>query len=563
MKLRYYQDDAVQSTYDYLRRTSTNPCIVIPTGGGKTPVLATISRDAVQRWNGRVCILAHVKELLEQSVNKLQAICPDIPVGVYSAGLKRRDVESPIIVAGIQSVYKRACELGAFNLILIDEAHMLPPDGEGMYQQFLADAKTVNPNVRLIGLTATPFRLKSGELCGPDNLLNDVSYEISVKELINQGYLCPVLTKAMVNRIDTSGLHIRAGEFIASEVEDLVNGDDMVLAACREVVHLTEDRKSVLIFGASVPHAEQIQHTIQRLTGSECGLVTGDTPADERDVLLRRFKGERIQVDLFGGETAPLKYLVNVNVLTTGFDAPNIDCVAMLRPTASPGLYYQMVGRGFRLSPEKQNCLILDYGENIRRHGPVDALIPQSKRGGGGGVPPMKECPECQTVMLAAFASCPECDYQFPPAERTTTHETSASEDGIISGQVIDIEYDVCRVEYRVHTKKGATEDDPRTMRVMYYTSIADSVSEWVCPEHEPGSFAYGKFCKWWDERSNYMFPESAQHAVDIAENGGLAEPSRIKVRTVTGERFPRIIDYQLGPVPDVQEMPDLSEIPF
>ena len=176
--LRPYQREAVAAVYDYLRCRDDNPCVVIPTAGGKTPVMATICRDAVERWDGRVLILAHVKELLEQAVEKLHAMAPDLwmKIGVYSAGLKSRDRDHPIIVAGIQSVYKRAAELDAFDVILIDESHLLPPDGEGMYRTFLAEAKVVNPNVRLVGLTATPYRMSTGMICGPDNLLNHVCY---------------------------------------------------------------------------------------------------------------------------------------------------------------------------------------------------------------------------------------------------------------------------------------------------------------------------------------------------------------------------------------------------
>jgi len=182
MELRPYQSEAVTAVYDHLRRRDDHPCVVIPTAGGKTPVMASICRDAVTQWNGRVLILAHVKELLEQAVEKLHAMAPDLwmRIGVYSAGLKSRDTEHPIIVAGIQSVYKRAAELDAFDLILLDEAHMLPPDGEGMYRTFLADARIVNPNVRLIGLTATPYRMTTGMICGPENLLNHVCYEVGV-----------------------------------------------------------------------------------------------------------------------------------------------------------------------------------------------------------------------------------------------------------------------------------------------------------------------------------------------------------------------------------------------
>ncbi|MDD4789533.1 MAG: DEAD/DEAH box helicase family protein, partial [Pirellulales bacterium] len=121
IQLRPYQQEAVEAVYDYLRAHDDNPCVVIPTAGGKTPVMSTICRDAVLQWKGRVLILAHVKELLEQAADKLRTICPEVKFGVYSAGLRRRDTEHAVIVAGIQSVYKRACELDAFDLIIVDE----------------------------------------------------------------------------------------------------------------------------------------------------------------------------------------------------------------------------------------------------------------------------------------------------------------------------------------------------------------------------------------------------------------------------------------------------------
>ena len=288
--LRHYQQAAVDAVYDFLRTKKGNPCIVAPTGCGKSLLISKICQDAVVRWKGRVLVLAHVKELLEQTAATIKRIDPELPIGVYSAGLGSRETDTPIIVAGIQSVYKRACELDAFNLILVDECHLLPPDGEGMYQTFLKDAKVVNPRVRLIGLTATPYRLKSGTLVGEDNLLNEICYEIGIKELIEQGFLCPLKSKSGRRKVDCSSLHVRGGEFVASEVDELMNTADNVEAACREIVLQARDRHSVLIFGASVDHAMRIRETIERLTNSECGLVTGDTPSGERDRILRRFK---------------------------------------------------------------------------------------------------------------------------------------------------------------------------------------------------------------------------------------------------------------------------------
>jgi len=565
VKLRAYQQESINAVYRHLRERDDNPCVVIPTGGGKTPVMATICRDAVTRWDGRVLILAHVKELLEQTAGTLRHIAPDLDVGVYSAGLKRRDTDHPVIVAGIQSVYQRACELDRFDLIVVDECHLLPPDGEGRYRTFLADAKKVNPAVRLIGLTATPYRMKSGMLCGPGNLLNDICYEVGVKELIAQGFLCPLRTKAGRRKVDTSTLHIRAGEFIGSEVEELMDTDELVYAACREIVEMTKDRRAVLIFAASVAHAVHVQATLQRMAGGECGLVTGETPTAERDRLIARFKGERIAANLFGDTHPPLKYLVNVNVLTTGFDAPNVDCIVLLRPTASPGLYYQMVGRGFRLCPGKTDCLVLDYGGNILRHGPVDAIQIAERPGNNGGKAPARECPECQAVIHAAYSVCPDCGYEFPPPD-SGKHDAQASDEGILSGQVIDTEYNVTDVFYSVHTKRGADEDAPKTMRITYQVGLNDCQSEWVCPEHD--GWARQKFEQWWLRRSNDPLPDTAEQAVGIAEAGGVATVHKITVRKVTGEKFDRIVGYELGekpePVPlDGMGRYDPDEIPF
>ena len=521
--------------------------MVIPTAGGKTPVMAAICRDAVTQWNGRVLILAHVKELLEQAVEKLHNMAPDLwmQIGVYSAGLRSRDTDKPITVAGIQSVYKRAAELDRFDLILLDESHMLPPDGEGMYRTFLADARAVNPNVRLVGLTATPYRMTTGMICGPENLLNHVCYEVGVRELIVQGYLCGLKTKAGRRKVDTSGLHMRGGEYIAGEVEALMDDDSLVLSACREIVEHTQDRHSVLIFASGVNHAQHVQRVLGEM-GFECGFVCGETLPFERAETLKRFKDGAI------------KFLVNVNVLTTGFNAPNIDCVALLRPTNSPGLYYQMVGRGFRLHPSKDNCLVLDFGGNILRHGPVDAL--QVKEPGTGtGEAPAKECPECQAVIHAAYAVCPECGYEFPPREREK-HEREATTAGVLSGEVTETEYPVNEVYYGVHVKRDAPEDHPRSMRVEYRCGFNSYHSEWVCPEHT--GYARQKFEAWWKARSHEPLPQTTDETVAICEAGGIAPTLAITVRSVAGEKYDRIVNHQLGPIPPQLDGSDERETP-
>jgi DNA repair protein RadD len=545
VQLRPYQQAAVEAVYDYLRQHDDNPCVVIPTAGGKTPVMATICKDAVSLWNGRVLILAHVRELLQQSADKLQKICPEVKFGIHSAGLNRRDTEEPVILAGIQSVYQKAELLGHFDLLIVDESHLIPLDGDGMYRSFIQAARQINPALRVIGLTATPFRMQAGPICvpPPEGVLNAVCYEIGVRELIRDGYLSPLKSKAGIHKPDTSGLHVRQGEFVAEEVEKLMDQDGLVYSACKEILDYSQDRKSCLIFASGINHGQHISKVLEQLSDQECGFIDGESTPLFRAETIERFR------------SGDLKYLCNVNVLTTGFDAPNIDCIAVLRPTLSPGLWYQMVGRGLRIFLGKQNCLVLDFGGNTMRHGPIDQIrVPDPKRP-SAGYAPVKECPQCHSLIASSYAQCPDCGSEFPKPAPTATeprepkHEAVASEEDILSAETSETVYLVRDVFYSVHTKKNADPQKPKTMRVDYRIGFHRYKSEWVCIEHigYPGR----KAKDWWRARSNDPVPETAQQAVDIANAGGVAVAKAITVRQVAGQKYDEIVDYELGEKPE------------
>jgi DNA repair protein RadD len=541
MILRDYQSAAVSATWEYISANPGNPCLVLPTGAGKSLVLAQLAHDAVTKWQGRVIVLAHVKELLEQNAGKLRAISPDLDIGVYSAGLNRRDKHCQVLVAGIQSVYKRACEFNPFDIAIVDEAHLLQPDGEGMYRSFISDLQKLAPHCRLIGLTATPYRMQTGWLCGPDNLLTDVAYEIGIKELIVGGYLSPLTSKEGM-ACDTSSLHVRGGEFVADEAEKLML--DVVRPACGEIVKRTESRRSVLVFCQSVEHAVTVSNML-RESMSRVELITGDTPAGARAEYLEAFKAGHI------------KYLVNVNVLTTGFDAPNVDCVCLLRPTMSPGLYYQMVGRGFRIADGKNNCLILDFAGNIKRHGPVDQIIvkPREIGAGDGGEAPTKTCPMCAEVCHAGFSECPDCGFQFED-RAAAKHETKPDEVSVTTLDIIRKEWPVVDVTYSKHIKKKDSAAPP-TLRVDYKVNPIKWFSEWVCIEHE--GYAGNKARLWWKARSNDPFPDSVDRAVEVADGGGLAVATQITVMEKANE-FPKITAVKLGDKPEGIEIIEDSE---
>lgn len=552
MILRDYQDAAVHACYDYLRNQKGNPCIVIPTAGGKTPIIATICSDCAKRWNGRVLILSHVKELLEQSVEKLADIAPDLKPSVFSAGLGRKETDSNIIIAQIQSVYKHADLIGKINIVLVDEAHLIKPDEEGRYRTFLADLHNINEKIRIVGLTATPYRQASGLIYGENRLFSDVCYEIGVKDLVSRGYISRVITKVPKSEISLEKVKIRAGEFAAKEVSQLFDGSNVVRGFIADIVTKAKNRKSILVFCTSKEQAKNTVKALEEATGEEIGLIIDDTPDQIRNELEDRFKLK------FDGliEQKPLRWLVNVGVLTTGFDAPNCDCVCLLRPTASPGLYVQMVGRGFRLSPQtgKENCLVLDYGGNIRRHGAIDS-IQIKKRANERTKAPVKVCPECECVIAAGNSICPECGYEYPKKERSEVDlDNEAEELGILSGEVTETTYDVLSVDYDVHIKHNANFNDPKTIRVTYTVKFGDGtkeISEWLCPEH--GGWLRKKFEEWWKDRTtekpiraDEQTPPDmvAEKAVFFIKNMGLAEPKQIVVKRTAGKRFPEISDY-------------------
>jgi DNA repair protein RadD len=536
LQLRPYQAEAKAAVYHHLRTRDDNPCVVLPTAAGKTPLLAAICSDAVNTWGGRVAVVSHVRELVEHAARKLQVMAPGTPVGVYSAGLRRREIGYAVTVAGIQSIHERAADLGAVDLIIVDEAHLIPLEGDGMYRRFLADARVVNPRVRVIGLTATPYRMKGGPICAPDAVLNHVCYEVGVRELIDRGFLCPLRSKAGRARADLSGVHQRGGEFIAGELEKACDTDTLVESAVAEILEETSARRSVLIFAAGVRHGEHIVATFRR-RGVECGWVDGDTPGLDRDRTIERFQG------------GALKYIANVNVLTTGFDAPRVDCVALLRPTMSPGLYCQMCGRGFRLAPTKEDCLVLDYGGNVLRHGPVDTI--QIHAPARGGQPPVRECPGCRELVPLFERSCPGCGHEFPAPKRGAwepKHDATATTAGVISGQSTREEYEVQDTTYRIHRKRDdPTGTAPPTLRVDYHLALNDRVTEWVCIEHQ--GFARAKAEKWWRRMSNEPVPRTVRDAVALAEAGALAPVIAITVERKAGDKFDRVVDWRLGPL--------------
>jgi superfamily II DNA or RNA helicase len=940
VELYYYQQEAIDVCYGFLRTRKDNPCIVIPTGGGKTPLMATICNDAVTRWNGRVLVLSHVKELVSQTAETLGSWYPKLKVGVYSAGLGRRESRADVLVAGIQSVYKKGLKLAGsdpFRLVLVDESHRIPTSGDGMYRQLLTDLQVAFPGVRVVGLTATPYRLKGGSVCGPENFLNEICYEAGVRELIAKGYLCRLTSKQSRHSVDSTKLAIKNGEFDSDALSLAFDTDGIVNQAVGEILHETRNRKSVLIFCCNVAHAEHVQQLIESQAGQQVGLITGETADSQRDLEVNRFKDGQLKflvnvnvfcldenteiltsagwvgideiseshrvanwddgriffeqpqeifrrsldpvnesfcslksngidirvtnnhtmVEYFGGgqtkwrkttaqqlvgknamlpchgmadpfmtepqsqsiskkrrasrirslsfvyrkrdsmneqeakdcavievdrrlgmfvpkqtsdlsldeckligfwlgdgsvcktwagstqysvsqslrypdnvewirktldacsieyteshspakERKPydsinwmicrgtgsgvqakkgivklepylkkegtdlwwgftreqliafldgyhladgihhgdsvkglnvhrvcsvrkntldliqaiatcrgirtvvtklslprkqnhkqqwsLSWNLNAKKISTfknrfsiepnpmpervwcvkstsgfiitrrngcvavvgnceGFDARRVDCVVLLRSTLSPGLYYQMVGRGLRLHETKSDCLILDFGGNVMRHGCIDAIKVQGDKakGGSGAEAAAKECPECESMVPVVYKTCPECGFPWPIEERKPNHQPTADAVAVTTDQLKPSVWNVNRVYYCEHEKRGFKEGDLRTMRVSYYQDRVLVAEEWVCVEHS--GWANERALSWWNERTLAPMPATSQEAAKLATLGYLAEPTQIEIVKPPGEKFSRITKYWLGPKVDPDEV--------
>jgi DNA repair protein RadD len=275
--------------------------------------------------------------------------------------------------------------------------YLIPRASDTMYRRFLDTLARINPQLKVIGFTATPYRLDSGLLHQGDERL------FTVRDLIDQGYLSPLVSKATRVELDVGGVGSRGGEFIAGQLQAAVDRDSITQAAIDEVIAYGEGRRSWLLFCSGIAHATHIAEAV-RARGVSCATIFGDTPAAERDRIIAAFKRGEIRA------------LASMGVLTTGFNAPAVDLIAMLRPTKSAGLYVQMAGRGTRLAPGKNNCLVLDFAGNVARHGPVDAVTPRAPTDGDGAAP-TKICPDCDSILAAAARQCPDCGHWFSPPE--------------------------------------------------------------------------------------------------------------------------------------------------
>lgn len=546
MTARDYQSWAVAQTWDYFRENVGNPVIAMPTGTGKSHVIAMLLQSMLYAYPQTRCMmLTHVKELITQNYSKFLDGWPTAPAGIYSAGLNKKEVTQPITFAGIASVAKKAKLFGHIDMIFIDECDLVSPNELTMYNKFIADLKTVNPMLKVVGLTATPWRAGLGHITN-GGLFTDVCVDMTGVDAFNwfieEGYLIRLVPKPTTLELDTSGVNMRGGDYVASELQIAVDKQEITLKALRETLEIGHDRNCWLVFASGVDHAKHIAEELNIMGIPARAVYSGMENAERAQAL----------EDLASGK---LRALVNNNILTTGYDNVKIDLILMLRPTGSSRLWVQMLGRGTRpwympgydlstkegrlqaiMASPKHNCLVLDFAANIKKLGPInDPVLPRKKGSKGAAPAPIKLCLACNTYNHASVRHCTNCGNEFV---FITKLKIDASTQELIKGNielpVVEV-FKVDHMTYTIHEKVGS----PPMMKVTYYCGLKN-FTDFVCVQHPEGNYAVRRALQWWQERSTIQMPRNTDEALDAVST--LRAPTHLSVWL--NQKYPSITSY-------------------
>ena len=506
--------------------------IALPTAAGKTIIFSHFIKEILAKDPGaRFIVLAHRKELVDQAEKKLKAVWPDAPVGVLAAGLKRFEHDAQVLIASRDTLAspKRLAKVGKFDYMIIDEAHNVPPTSHTRYQKIITEL-SARGDMKVMGCTATPYRMGQGYIYGnrKDHFFKGLAYTVSIPELIREGYLCRLSAYAVnENAIIDAGsvsLKFKNGDFREKELEEVAMVDETIIEVVSDWIDnaYTKGRTATVFFCVSVLHAEKMTQYLKQYNIS-AAVITGETPSKERSQTLADFESGKIHA------------LCNVGVLTEGWDAPRTDCIALLRPTQSIGLYVQMCGRGMRIHEDKSNCLLLDYGENVARHGCLDEVSPGQAN--EGRYHP-KICSACNVINSPSAKECAECGQVFESKqtkslwtkkEREVARRTKAEKQAVLSDErkkskpvfkpVTDI--------YATVTKSKNGSD---------YCQVVFTVGDEFFPKKMPLMFGHPTahnmaVRKWKKITDEWGSPKQAWMAAELINNGAFDTISEIVVQ--------------------------------
>jgi DNA repair protein RadD len=507
---------------DVLENNDCHPVVAVPTGGGKTKILSSFIYKYLElRPSHKVLVISHTEDILLQDHAAISSFFKGINIGLYSAGLDSRIVEK-ITVAGIQSIYKKGAKLfSEFDLCIVDECHSVPTKGNGMYQQFFQKTNMIR-----VGLSATIFRTGHGYIYkGKGALFNKLSYDLcnmeNFNKLVKDGYLSDLYSKPAELQLDTKGVTTSAGDFNLKDMSSKFDRETITNEAVKETVKFGKNYKSWLIFAIDIKHADSINEKLIK-SGIKSRVLHSKTKHN-RHLITKQFKEGEIRC------------IVSVGMLQVGFDAPNIDLIVLLRPTKSPVLHVQMIGRGLRvcITTGKTHCLILDFAGNVDRLGPVNNVtVPGEAKKKGKGNPITKRCPNCGCSHHPTVKICNACGHEFIFKEKIKRAFTETE----VVQRTKEVWMNVSDVHYSLHKKNGK----PDSLKVSYICGIR-SLYEFICYDHI--GYAKHKANHWVKTRWN----RPDELPIDVKslfyKSSMLSYPEKILVDT--SYKYPVIMDVE------------------
>lgn len=543
--LRDYQQETINAIFQYyFEGNDGNVIAALPTGVGKSLCIAGFIHQTLTYWpNQRFLLLSHVKNIIEQDQKAILSLWPNAPLGIYSAGLNQKETAFPIIIGGVASVVNNIEALGCRDIVIIDEVHMVSPDENTMYQKIIKKLIEINTNLKVIGYSATPYRIGQGLITQGD-LFHDIVIDLTsmkpFNRFVEEGYVCPLIPKRTETEIDTANIKIMNGDFASKQLDEAT--EKVLYKALQEAMYYGQNRNCWLVFCSGIKPSEHAAEILQSfgIPAAAIHSKLSDAECDKRYEAFR--KGE-------------LRAIVGNNKFCVGFDFPPIDFCIMLRSTMSTALWIQMLGRLTRPynfnNPQqyvegfnyvKENALVLDFAGNTKRLGPINDPVLPRKKGDKTGDAPIKICENCGIYNHASARYCggkpyvsnEGCGFEFI---FQTKIKTTAGTEELIRGDLIQpvIEtFDVTRVIYHKHTKIGS---EP-SIKVSYYCGLA-RFTEYVCVQHK--GFARTKAKNWWMQRHSIELPLTTDEALCYISQ--LRIPKKIKVRTDL--QFPEILGVE------------------
>jgi len=467
-EFRQYQKDVAEAWYADIKAGNCSPIIAVPTGAGKSIILGLVLKMYLTDFpSNKITVLTHTARIVKQDVATLKEFFPNKTIGIYSAGLNKKEIEQ-ITVGSIQSVNNAKEAFRWTNLFIVDEVHSVNHRRSGNYRKLFEECRGV-----VAGMSATIFRTGHGYIYkGKGSFFDKLSYDLtSVKEfnkLVTAGYLTTLISVAPKTQLNSSKVKKSAGDYNIKDLAKAHDRETVTKSAISDALYYGKNYKKWLGFAIDIEHAEHISAELNK-QGIKSTVLHSRITAN-RDKVIEEF----LESDT--------RALVSVGMVTTGFDAPFIDLILLLRPTASAVLHVQMVGRGLRVFPGKKHCLILDYAGNTARLGPINnVIIPKSKEAGNKGKAPTKACPKCSTITYTVAKECASCGHEFVFEVKIDEQASTAP---ILEGKYAPPEtkekwLNVTAVKYSIHKKVGA----PDSILVIYFCGLT-RIKEWWCLDH-------------------------------------------------------------------------------